>query len=573
MSICRIVGTKTALVTRSGLELVEHRRGVELAHEDRGRALGEPEVGPGDPADVEHRQRRQAHGSRRRRTTSATLKVARLEVAVRRQHALGDAGRPGRVHLQYRVVGLAAPARVDGVGAASQASYSSPTPTTVSGCGTAAATVAATSMNSGPAISTGAPASVTTAASSGAASRQFKGTATAPSFAAAAQQLDHLRARCGPGARPATPAPAPASEQRLGEPVRALVELRVGQRALAVADRDGLPGRSAAMLADRRPPRAPRQVTHPGTTARPRAARRRRRASTPASVEATERSGSTRTTLATVSCRFEASLDAGLVAVEARPRTPPHGASAALTRRRAPGPRRRAASQLVGDAGGGHRRELRLDVVGEHEQIADLDRCDRARGRRAAPRARSRAPGTCAISASWSAITSTTSLASPSSTGIVHGVARQRAAEAVPAVLGIDDEAHLADVARPARAAARPRPEPTTSPRRWRSRARCPGRAHAVTTAGSSTSSLRNVRSASGMRAKKRTRAASSSAVIGRNSIRNSFAAGSSSECLDDPAGKAGHRVLDRAAAGAERDVPAGQAQLLAPRRIADQVS
>ena len=54
------------------------------------------------------------------------------------------------------------------------------------------------------------------------------------------------------------------------------------------------------------------------------------------------------------------------------------------------------------------------------------------------------------ISAVWSAITSTTSLASPSSTASSTAWRASVAADAAAAVLGVDDQAHLADVARPA---------------------------------------------------------------------------------------------------------------------------
>src|SRR3954447_15575247 len=101
---------------------------------------------------------------------------------------------------------------------ASHVSYSSPTATTRTSCVTPAATSAATSMNSGPATSTGAPASVMIAVSSGAASRQFNGTATAPILAAAASNSTTsgaLRSRCA--TRDPGPAPAASSawESRL----------------------------------------------------------------------------------------------------------------------------------------------------------------------------------------------------------------------------------------------------------------------------------------------------------------------------------------------------------------------
>ena len=90
---------------------------------------------------------------------------------------------------------------------ASHASYSSPTATTRNG-----PISRATSRKSGPASTTGAPASATIAVSSGAASRQFSGTATAPIFAHAASSSTTsgaLRSRCATR----DPAPAPAASK------------------------------------------------------------------------------------------------------------------------------------------------------------------------------------------------------------------------------------------------------------------------------------------------------------------------------------------------------------------------
>src|SRR4051794_10720987 len=91
---------------------------------------------------------------------------------------------------------------------ASHASYSAPTATTRND----GDRPEATSTKSGPASSTGAPASVTIAVSSGAARRQFKGTATAPIFAQAASSSTTsgaLRSRWATR----DPAPAPAASR------------------------------------------------------------------------------------------------------------------------------------------------------------------------------------------------------------------------------------------------------------------------------------------------------------------------------------------------------------------------
>ena len=203
------------------------------------------------------------------------------------------------------------------------------------------------------------------------------------------------------------------------------------------------------------------------------------------------------------------------------------------------------ASEVLDDAGRRHRRELRLDVVGEHEQVAQLAGAvahvvdEQRLGLEA------RARGTSRSAPSWSAITSTTSFASPSSTASSTAWRASAAPDAAPAALGVDDEPHLADVARPA-VQRDDRDVSDDLAVLDGDRARAPGRAQAATTSGSSTSSLRNVRSASGMRAKKRSSAGS---IVGLRSV------GSPSPLLRCRAvrlsasmiqlGQAGHRVLD----------------------------
>ena len=165
-----------------GLELVEHGRRVELADEDRGGALGQPQVGPGDAADVEHRS-----GVSDTESASNDHTGTRRHAAARLRWVVSTPfGTPVVPDVYICRTGSSASPRAPGstgAAAASHASYSSPTATTRRSRGTAAATSRATSTNSGPATSMGALASVTTVVSSGAASRQFSGTATAPSFA------------------------------------------------------------------------------------------------------------------------------------------------------------------------------------------------------------------------------------------------------------------------------------------------------------------------------------------------------------------------------------------------------
>ena len=103
------------------LERVEHAGCVELTDEDRRRAVPEPQEGPADPADVECRQRRQAD------RVGIELPVrrglgSRREVAVGREDALRDAGRPGRVHLHDRVADSPRPPGSTASNAASQGS-------------------------------------------------------------------------------------------------------------------------------------------------------------------------------------------------------------------------------------------------------------------------------------------------------------------------------------------------------------------------------------------------------------------------------------------------------------------
>ena len=97
------------------LEQVEHRRRVEVADQDCRGALREPEKRPADPADVEHRQRRQADG-RRVEAPGRDVERRRRQVALRGQHPLGHARGPRRVHLHHRIRSLPAATGIRGLG-------------------------------------------------------------------------------------------------------------------------------------------------------------------------------------------------------------------------------------------------------------------------------------------------------------------------------------------------------------------------------------------------------------------------------------------------------------------------
>ena len=164
-------------------EDLEHRRGVEVADQDGGRAVPEAAVGPADAADVEHRQRGEADRVRVE-LPAVRRHRRRREVRVRRQHALGHTGGAGRVHLHDHVRGLAAVTRID------RRVCGQPRLVLVSQAdqpdrGRPATSSPATSAYAASAISSGASASARIAASSGDESRQLSGTITAPTFAAA----------------------------------------------------------------------------------------------------------------------------------------------------------------------------------------------------------------------------------------------------------------------------------------------------------------------------------------------------------------------------------------------------
>ena len=97
------------------------------------------------------------------------------------------------------------------------------------------------------------------AVSSGVARRQFSGTATAPILLTATSSSTTsgaLRSRCAIR----EPGPSARGQQRLGQPVRALVELRVGERAVAMADRDGVRTRRSVLADDVRDPELVEQL-------------------------------------------------------------------------------------------------------------------------------------------------------------------------------------------------------------------------------------------------------------------------------------------------------------------------
>ena len=113
---------------------------------------------------------------------------------------------------------------------ASQRSYSSPTATTRRSCATASASSPATAGTPAPRAAAARRRPAGWRRARAGASRQFKGTATAPILRGREQQLHDLG---GGAVRWATRAPAPDArgEQGLGQAVGALVELGEGQRA------------------------------------------------------------------------------------------------------------------------------------------------------------------------------------------------------------------------------------------------------------------------------------------------------------------------------------------------------
>ena len=144
----------------------------------------------------------------------------RREVAMRGQDALRHAGCARGVHLQHGVVRCSAPARVDrGDAMASQRLVVVADRDDVEVCGDGARDVAGDRRRTpGPASSSGAPASSRMAASSGGASRQFKGTATAPILAAAnssSTTSGAVRSRCATRVPGPTPAASRACARRL----------------------------------------------------------------------------------------------------------------------------------------------------------------------------------------------------------------------------------------------------------------------------------------------------------------------------------------------------------------------
>ena len=200
------------------------------------RALREAEVRPADAADVEHRQRREAH---RLRIEPPGRDVERRgrEVALRREDSLRRARRARRIHLHDRVAGLAATAGVDGVGGRE--------PRLVVGADADHVDLLRDGVGD---VCGGAgerrPGDQERRARVGHDRRQL-GRRQPPverhrdraDLARRDEQLDDLG--CAAVQVRDTRARARARrEQQLSQPARPLVELRVGDRAVAVADRD-----------------------------------------------------------------------------------------------------------------------------------------------------------------------------------------------------------------------------------------------------------------------------------------------------------------------------------------------
>src|SRR6478672_1189163 len=97
-----------------------------------------------------------------------------------------------------------------------------------------------------------------------------------------------------------------------------------------------------------------------------------------------------------------------------------------------------------------------------------------------------------------------------------------------------------------------------------------PGLTHASTTSGSSTFSLKNVRSPSGIRWRKRFIPSWSSVWIGRISISSLLRRVELGAVSDDPVAERRKGVVERDPAGGKRHVAAGEAQLLTALRPAD---
>ena len=220
------------------LEDVEHGRRLEVAHEDRRGAVPQPAVRPADPADVEHRQRREADRALVEGPAARGL-GGDGEVAVRGEHALRDPGRAGRVHLDDHVAGLAAAAGV------ARLVRREPALVLVAGDDQARPRRQPLQHVLGDGAVVGAgdqQRRLRVGHHRGQLRRRHPPVERhqhRADLARREQQLDHLGRRAVE-VGDARPRPHAAGEQRLREPARALVEVSVGELPLPLPERHGL---------------------------------------------------------------------------------------------------------------------------------------------------------------------------------------------------------------------------------------------------------------------------------------------------------------------------------------------
>ena len=183
----------------------------------------------------------------------------RRQVALRGQHPLGHARGPRRVHLHHRVRGLPAAAGVRGLGGHQPslvvlAHTDDLEPLRDAG------------GDGGGDVGERRPRDQHRGARVGDDGRQLgrrqapvQRHGDGPDLAHRDQQLDHLR-RTAVQVRDPRPRARAGGQKRLGQPVRALVELRVGERAIAMSDRDGVRTRRSVLADDVRDPELVEQL-------------------------------------------------------------------------------------------------------------------------------------------------------------------------------------------------------------------------------------------------------------------------------------------------------------------------
>ena len=341
------------------------------------------------------------------------------------------------------------------------------------------------------------------------------------------------RARCGPGGRSREPGPAPAASRTWASRFERSSSSRVGHRAVAVADRDDVRARRGHAAHDVRRPAV--SSIHPS---------RNHRAAdscaaptsrvTPALVDASARDRLEAHELGHASAGGRSPAGWPSRSGRGRPRTRPTGASATLTAARVTSAPRSSVDRA-------HRQSwsvmpaVAIDANCDSTSLASTSRSRTVAGAVAHVVGEQR----LGLEAERSEHADQRrlvgdhldhELGQPEVHGVDHGLAREPAADAAPAAARGRRPGGPRRRGWTSRAAGRPRPSRRPRRRRRRSRAPCPGAPSAATTSGSSTSSLRNVRSASGMRAKKRLSAASSSGCDRSELHHHSFGSGRSSE-------------------------------------------